>query len=388
MIKIILSSFAIFTILFTSVVCCAKIPNNFTPPKLDLSQFQKVGEVSLPSKIDLPTVFRLDKNTVTGNNRDGLVVVDQNGNKAQEFTRFTDIQSKSPSIYIKALSPTKQFDGFMNDSQLSTFTEFDLDKDFGKASFEVDFGETKSLEGLQVSLANNVKNPEYIEILGQNLDNQFTIIAKSSYDSFLSYFPPTKASKVTVNLFHTQVLRINEVYPQFGWGMSKEQAQNEWFFLAIPDNTYRAFILENDRFPQGWQTLDPNLGYTIQDATIGQLKSNSEFTNRDSDNDGIKDLVDNCPKVSNVDQTDRDNNKIGDACEDRDLDDILDSRDNCLLVPNPDQIDVDKDGQGDACDSFDNRFLETNTWIVPVVISISSILVIAVFAGRLKKIGN
>lgn len=387
MIKIIFSLFAIFSLLFTGVVSYAKTSDN-NSPKLDLSQFEKVGDISFPSKIDLPTVFRLDKNIITRNSRNSLVVVDQNGNKAQAFTRFIDTNSKLPNINIKALSPTKQFDGFMNDSKLSTFTEFDLDKDNGKASFEVDFGETKPLEGVQISFADNVKNPESIEILGQNLDNKFTIVAKSNYNSFLSYFPPTKVSKITVNLYHTQVLRVNEVYPQFGLGSPKEQDQNEWFFMAIPGSTYRAFILENDGFSQGSQTLDANLGYTIQDATVGQLKTNLEFINKDTDKDGIKDLQDNCPLVSNPDQTDKDKNGIGDACEDRDLDGVVDAKDNCPLISNPDQSDFDKDGKGDACDNFDNRFLETNTWIVPVAITICSILVILVFAGRLKKIGD
>lgn len=53
--------------------------------------------------------------------------------------------------------------------------------------------------------------------------------------------------------------------------------------------------------------------------------------------DGIGDVCDNCPKVDNSDQTDQDGDKVGDAC------------DNCRTVPNPDQLDTDKDGRGDAC---------------------------------------
>jgi Thrombospondin type 3 repeat len=383
MIKKIFSTIAIFIILFSGVSCSANISINF-----DSSRYYKYGDVSLPNKIELPTVFRLGKESVTGNNKDGLVVVDQNNQPAQMFTRFMDVSPQSANLRLKAISPTKQFDGFMNDGLSNTFTEFDLDSDNGKASFEIDFGEKKYLEGLQISLSNNIINPEFIEILGQNLNDQFTIVAKSSYNSFLSYFPPVKASKITVNLFHSQVLRINEVYPEFGWGVSKEQAQNEWFFLAIPGNAYKAFVLQGDRFPEGWKTLDLNLGYEITAARVGELKSNPIFINKDTDSDGITDLKDNCPFIGNQDQIDKDKNSIGDACEDRDLDRIVDAKDNCSNISNYDQNDKDKDGQGDACNSFDNRFLETNTWIVPAVITICSILVIAVFATRLKKIGN
>ncbi|RME42923.1 MAG: hypothetical protein D6795_20235, partial [Deltaproteobacteria bacterium] len=57
----------------------------------------------------------------------------------------------------------------------------------------------------------------------------------------------------------------------------------------------------------------------------------------DRDGDGIADLHDNCPGVSNADQADRDGDGTGDAC------------DNCPDTPNRDQRDSDGDGTGDAC---------------------------------------
>lgn len=54
-------------------------------------------------------------------------------------------------------------------------------------------------------------------------------------------------------------------------------------------------------------------------------------------------LQDNCPLVSNPDQTDSDSrsdlkDEVGDAC------------DNCPTDPNPNQKDTDGDGRGDICD--------------------------------------
>ena len=79
----------------------------------------------------------------------------------------------------------------------------------------------------------------------------------------------------------------------------------------------------------------------------------------DSDGDGRADVDDNCPAVSNPDQTDSDSDGLGDACDDMnnldtDNDGINSGNDNCPTVANADQADVDKDGIGDACDTTNN----------------------------------
>ncbi|MBL9120311.1 MAG: thrombospondin type 3 repeat-containing protein [Phycisphaerae bacterium] len=61
----------------------------------------------------------------------------------------------------------------------------------------------------------------------------------------------------------------------------------------------------------------------------------------DSDGDGIRDSVDNCPTVPNQDQADLDSDGVGDVC------------DNCRFVFNPTQADTDLDGVGDACQTLD-----------------------------------
>lgn len=62
--------------------------------------------------------------------------------------------------------------------------------------------------------------------------------------------------------------------------------------------------------------------------------------------------LDNCRTVFNPAQTDTDNDKIGDACdEDDDADGIVDLEDNCAALGNPVQADADGDGVGDICDN-------------------------------------
>eukprot|EP00795_Rhopilema_esculentum_P007442 gene7442-13206_t len=80
------------------------------------------------------------------------------------------------------------------------------------------------------------------------------------------------------------------------------------------------------------------------------LVSNADQTDREPD--GVGDACDNCPSVNNTDQVDTNKNGIGDACEsDVDSDGVLNESDNCVLVYNPDQKDNDTDGVGDVCDN-------------------------------------
>ncbi len=73
----------------------------------------------------------------------------------------------------------------------------------------------------------------------------------------------------------------------------------------------------------------------------------------DADQDGVCDVIDNCPLVSNGDQEDSDEDGAGNACDDDDDNDgVVDEEDNCPLVANADGqgADGDQDGIGDACD--------------------------------------
>jgi hypothetical protein len=86
----------------------------------------------------------------------------------------------------------------------------------------------------------------------------------------------------------------------------------------------------------------------------------------DTDGDGVADAVDNCPGVSNANQSDADGDGRGDVCDncpsvsnanqaDTDGDGRGDVCDNCPVAFNADQVDADGDGKGNACDNCPNN---------------------------------
>jgi len=79
-------------------------------------------------------------------------------------------------------------------------------------------------------------------------------------------------------------------------------------------------------------------------------QDSSEFN--DNDSDGVGDNTDNCITIANADQADDDGDGLGNACElDSDLDSVDDNDDNCPYDSNVDQYDADGDGVGDACET-------------------------------------
>jgi hypothetical protein len=76
----------------------------------------------------------------------------------------------------------------------------------------------------------------------------------------------------------------------------------------------------------------------------------------DADQDTVLDEADNCRTNANAEQTDLDNDGIGDACDDdSDGDTIPNTGDNCPLMAGVSSVDTDSDNQGDACDADDDQ---------------------------------
>ena len=81
------------------------------------------------------------------------------------------------------------------------------------------------------------------------------------------------------------------------------------------------------------------------------------FDPNDTDNDGVVNDADNCPLTFNPDQSDIDNDGIGDICDnDIDGDGFLNEEDFCPLAFSLAQVDEDGDGIDDACDDYTEDF--------------------------------
>ena len=198
-------------------------------------------------------------------------------------------------------------------------------------------------------------------------------------DQFINLsFPDQSLSSLKVVLQINQNLNIENIT-----SYSAESVDISYFnFLAKPNDNYTLFI-NGDR---------TNVEYSgiLSDAKTVEGKLSNLFTNEfyqgsDTDSDSIPDRKDNCQNLPNKDQLDKDNNNVGDACQDNDGDDIMDSVDNCPLDRNQDQSDIDRDGVGDVCDKSDNRFLEGKKWVLWTGLGLVAILLPVATYFTLKK---
>jgi len=104
-----------------------------------------------------------------------------------------------------------------------------------------------------------------------------------------------------------------------------------------------------DKAPDNCITVANNNQSNIDNDALGDV------CDPDMDGDGKSNTVDNCAMVANADQKDTNNDGVGDACtNDKDGDGKLNNVDNCPLIANADQADFNNNGIGNACEDTDS----------------------------------
>ncbi len=161
----------------------------------------------------------------------------------------------------------------------------------------------------------------------------------------------TGTASLEVALVPTYESQVNlgDAFPLFRWDGATWQATGVTAILQL-NSTYPVHVsaVANVSAMGTYAVLIPDLD---GDGTRDELDS-------DVDGDGVPNAGDDCPRVANPDQLDRDHDGTGDACDrcpleepdDADGDGLCCPQDNCCAVPNASQSDSNANGLGDACD--------------------------------------
>ena len=346
-------------------------------PQDPTEAFQMTFEVA-EVPIVVPTVVEVPL-TGLSLEHDGFLVFEQ---ETQTYIpSYFKEQYKTYPEKFTAASFEAEVPAALTDGDIETSTEYPLYPDetgFAVITLESDAPVTTSK--LIFDFAQNVTLPDTIEITTTADNGQRKIIvAERAISSSVVVFPETVTSRFEITLTYTQPLRINEVRVVQDAVENTVQrslrflAQPEYAYLVYynPDRTYKADTTEAGN-------LSNNEGVVRFSAISPQV--NTVYTKADVDEDGISDVIDNCPATENRDQEDLDENGIGDVCDDFDRDGVLNADDNCPSYPNVNQRDEDGDEMGDVCDDAESRITERYVWVPWVGMGIALAVLVGLFA--------
>ncbi len=344
-----------------------------------LRAFVWMKDVPVPA-ITIPTVVEAPIDESTGN--EGFAVFEETTKTFQPSLFKESIQFTKVAFSVEALGKTSQI---FSDGDATNFIEFPVSDERGAtAELRIHSMSPIAATGLMFSLDRFVALPRTIEVRAIVDGTERIVLASSMLNDRVIRFPKVSAAEWTVRFGYVQPLRIT--------GLSFFEEDNAHInsagvrFLARPGERYRLY-LGTDRLVPIRVGERPNL---FDDRDVVRIADSEKVKNPlyvpvDTDEDGVKDLLDNCVFDKNSDQKDENSNGRGDVCDDYDHDGIANGKDNCMSYPNSDQRDTDGDGKGDICDSEESRVLEKYSWLSWAGISLAGIVVAILFALTMRQ---
>lgn len=181
----------------------------------------------------------------------------------------------------------------------------------------------------------SLNGKEYVQVKQSEIQNYSFVYLRISFPKALWAQSSTFLRTIR---FDKKPLATYIVHPQSSWMIT----------------VYRWWICDSGQLASlqfQRMSLGSNISITqeVKDPIILNFSS-LPTTGKDSDSDGIIDMMDNCSSVSNSNQEDRDHDGRWDACTDDDGDWRSGSSDNCPTVNNPDQKDLNANNIWDACE--------------------------------------
>lgn len=203
-------------------------------------------------------------------------------------------------------------------------------------------------------------------------------------------FPMMNAQNVEIEFEYTQPIRFREV----GVGtVTEEKVNNMIRFVYQPGTQYLLYggvSIGREHVPTPPINLfaKTNEAELVLQASQKNIlfKEQESQMNKDTDTDGLVNIIDNCPMQPNQDQKDGNGNGIGDVCDDYDYDGVATYVDNCPFVSNDTQVDTDRDTIGDACDQEESRFTEKHGWVPWVAFGVVFIAIIGMGYEVVRKL--